>query len=67
MGAPSAQRLLRASTPGEYGLLEIDHPGGKAVQRKLAELMDDGGGRSVGIAAQQRQAKDRRGRFRDAR
>lgn len=53
------------STPGEYGLLEMGHPGGQAVQRQLAELMDDGGGRSVHMAAQQRQAKDRRGRFRD--
>jgi hypothetical protein len=28
--------------------------------------MDDGGGRSAHMPAQQRQAKDRRGRFRDA-
>jgi hypothetical protein len=36
------------------------------MQRQLAELMDDGGGRNVHMAAQQRQAKDRRGRFGDA-
>jgi hypothetical protein len=53
------------SAPGEYGLLEMGHPGGQAVQRQLAELMDNGGGRSVDMAAEQRQAKDRRGRFRD--
>lgn len=52
------------SAPGEYGLLEMGHPGGQAVQRQLAELMDDGGGRGIHMAAQQRQAKDRGGRFR---
>ena len=65
----SAPLLLAewASAPGEYGLLEMGHPGGLAVQRQLAELMDDGGGHGVYLAAQRRQAKDGRGRFRDAR
>ena len=54
------------SSPGEYGLLEVGHPGGQAVQRQLAELVDDGGGRGVHMAAQQREAKDGRGRFGDA-
>ena len=43
-----------ASTRGEYRLLEMGHPGDQAVQRQLAELVDDGGGRSVHMAAQQR-------------
>ena len=75
MMAPTSLRRIQpvplplaawASTPGEYGLLEMGHPGGQAAQRQLAELVDDGGGRSVHMAAQQRQAEDRRGRFRDA-
>ena len=41
--ASAATDRAEVSAPGEYGLLEVGHPGGQAVQRQLAELMDDGG------------------------
>jgi Bacterial regulatory proteins, luxR family len=45
--AAGRTRWPGVSAPGEHGLLEMCHPGGQAVQRQLAELVDDGGRRSV--------------------
>jgi hypothetical protein len=52
--------------PGECRLLEVRDPGPDAVQRHLAELIDDRRGRRMQVSAEQRQLNDRRLRFRNA-
>jgi uncharacterized membrane protein len=50
----AAARLPGRSTPGEDRLLEVGNPGGTAVQRDLAELVEHGGRRRMHEAVEQR-------------